>query len=76
MTLTHEIACSDLNAGASCQSRIFSIEGAATKRIGIYNLNTIGSQQMATIDGTAFATFEKNQNVYPQTVALLRTYNP
>lgn len=67
-----QTACSEHNSTTPCQSRIFSIEGRSSN-IYIYNLNTIGVEQMITKDGIEIARKRDNGNVFPETVAIFRS---
>ncbi|KAH6677590.1 pectate lyase superfamily protein-domain-containing protein [Halenospora varia] len=68
----YSTACSEHNSTTPCQSRIFSIEGRSSN-IHIYNLNTIGVEQMITKDGIEIARKRDNGNVFPETVAIFRS---
>ncbi|KAH7317231.1 pectate lyase superfamily protein-domain-containing protein [Rhexocercosporidium sp. MPI-PUGE-AT-0058] len=59
--------------GGGCQTRIFSIEGFTSTNINVYNLNTVGSQEMVTKNGVNMANFSDNGNVYPDTIALFKS---
>ena len=66
----YSTTCSNSGGAENCQSEILSIEGgSATNNIWIYNLNTIGSQSMITLDGTSVASYADNVNVYPDTIS-------
>jgi glucan 1,3-beta-glucosidase len=74
----YSVVCSDAvtppgGNGASCQTRIVSIEGSDVQNVNVYNLNTIGAAQMVTRDGKSLASYSDNVNVYPDTIALFRT---
>ena len=76
--LTCETACSNPvtppgGNGASCQTRIFSIEGTSSKNVNVYNLNTIGSTSMITRDGQSLAAYLDNVNAYEDTIALFKS---
>ena len=66
------IACSQPNR-ENCQKSIFSIEGAQTRNINIYNLNTIGTRSMVDRDGVSLARYEDNVDVFPGTITVFRT---
>lgn len=66
------LACSTVDAGENCQSRIVSIEGSSSN-INVYALNTIGSLSMLDHDGTSVAKWQDNVNVFPSNVILYRT---
>lgn len=65
--------CSDIGAGARCQSRIFSVEGGQLSHdINIYNLNTVGTTWMATRDGVDLASNEDNNSTYVDTINVFK----
>ncbi|KAH8667356.1 pectate lyase superfamily protein-domain-containing protein [Tricladium varicosporioides] len=64
--------CSEHNSTSLCQSRIFSLEGRSSN-IHVYNLNTIGVEEMITRDGVEIAAKKDNGNVFPETVAVFRS---
>lgn len=66
------LACSTVDAGENCQSRIVSLEGSV-KNVNIYALNTIGSLSMIDRDGQSLAKWQDNVNVFPANVMLFRT---
>ncbi|KAI9815139.1 MAG: hypothetical protein M1827_002982 [Pycnora praestabilis] len=68
----YSTACSDAGAGETCQTRIVSIEGTSSD-IYVYNLNTIGSVNMVTQDGSDLANQGDNTNVYPDTIAIFKS---
>ncbi|KAF2086268.1 glycoside hydrolase family 55 protein [Saccharata proteae CBS 121410] len=60
--------------GGQCQSRILSLEGTpSTLNASIYNLNTVGTRNLLSKNGEAFAYYKNNLNVYTDSVALYRT---
>ncbi|KAG9228891.1 glycoside hydrolase family 55 protein [Amylocarpus encephaloides] len=65
--------CSKDNKNPKCQARIFGVDGRCASNINIYNLNTIGSQEMITRDGKVVASAKGNENVYPNTIAIFRS---
>lgn len=67
----YSTACSTVAAGETCQSRILSVE--ASTGVSVYNLNTVGTQGMITVDGRDVAVWSDNQDAFTQTVALFRT---
>ncbi|KAL2065578.1 hypothetical protein VTL71DRAFT_3248 [Oculimacula yallundae] len=73
----YNVSCSNAvtppGNGGSCQRSIFSIEGSTSKNVNLYNLNTVGSMQMATRDGVNLANFSDNVNVYPDTISLFKS---
>ena len=66
------LACSAVGAGENCQSAIFSVD-STTSSVSVYNLNTVGSNQMIQIGGTSYAGYAQNINVFPDTIALFRS---
>lgn len=64
--------CSDQGNGEVCQNRIFSLEGSSNG-VSVYNLNTVGTHEMITIDGRDVANYEDNLNGFIDTVALFRS---
>lgn len=60
-------ACSTVEAGENCQSRLVSLEGAVSN-INLYSLNTIGSLSMIDRDGASLAAWQDHVNVYPSTL--------
>ena len=72
VTWLTSIACSAVGAGENCQSAIFSVDSTASS-VSVYNLNTVGSNQMIQIGGTSYAGYAQNINVFPDTIALFRS---
>lgn len=69
----YSVACSQVGAGATCQSRIFSIEGDALSRdINIYNLNTVGATSMITRDGVDLASNVDNNSTFVDGINVFR----
>lgn len=65
--------CSQEGAGARCQTRILSIEGAAhAYDINLYNLNTVGATQMITRDGVDLASNVDNNSTFVDTLNVFR----
>jgi glucan 1,3-beta-glucosidase len=59
-------------AGTSnCQNNIFSLEGSLSN-INLYNLGTVGSVNMITLQGSSLALYSDNENVYPGVIALFQ----
>jgi glucan 1,3-beta-glucosidase len=59
-------------AGTSnCQNNIFSLEGSLSN-INLYNLGTVGSVNMITLQGSSIALYSDNENVYPGVIALFQ----
>lgn len=61
--------CSAIGSGAVCQKRIFSVERSS---VSVYNLNTVGTTNMVTVDGRDVALFSDNMDGFVQTIALFR----
>ena len=68
---TYSTACSAQGGSENCQTNIVDIEKSSD--INLYNLNTVGTTNMLTLDGQAVAKYSDNVNVFPDTVALFRT---
>jgi glucan 1,3-beta-glucosidase len=65
--------CSAIGAGATCQTRITSIEGDRnTYDVSLYNLNTVGATQMITRDGVDLASNVDNNNTFADTINVFR----
>ncbi|KAF2640499.1 pectin lyase-like protein [Massarina eburnea CBS 473.64] len=66
-------SCSQWDGGASCQTRILSIEGnKSSHHIHVYNLNTVGTGWMVSQDGEVFANNVDNNGTFVDTVVVLR----
>jgi len=66
----YDVHCSDEGNGETCQKRMFSVE--KSKDITVYNLNTVGTIQMVTLDGVDIATYADNGNGFVSTIALFK----
>lgn len=64
----YETRCSTQLAGERCQNRIFWADGGMG---AVYNLNTIGSVNMATRSGVDVAGWRENFATFASTVALM-----
>lgn len=64
--------CSAQGNGEVCQDRIFSVEGSSSG-ISVYNLNTVGTHNMITLDGNDVAYYADNLDGFIDTIALFRT---
>lgn len=64
----YDVNCSQIGEGATCQKRIFSVEGKSEVRV--YNLNTVGTNKMVTVDGVDVANYEDNIDGFVHTIAL------
>ncbi|KAJ4288747.1 hypothetical protein N0V88_007281 [Collariella sp. IMI 366227] len=60
-----------IGKGATCQKRIFSVEGKSQVRV--YNLNTVGTNKMVTVDGKDVVNYEDNIDGFVHSVALFET---
>ncbi|KAK3381060.1 glycoside hydrolase family 55 protein [Podospora didyma] len=65
----YNVHCSDEGTTTRCQKRIFSLEKSS---ISVYNLNTVGTTYMITIDGVDTARFTENLDGFIASVALFR----
>ncbi|TPX15415.1 uncharacterized protein E0L32_004395 [Thyridium curvatum] len=66
----NDLSCSQEGNGETCQKRTLSIEGRSS--VSVYNLNTVGTTKMITVDGTDVASYQDNLNGFVDTVALFR----
>ncbi|KAF3020074.1 hypothetical protein E8E14_001442 [Neopestalotiopsis sp. 37M] len=66
----YNVSCAQQDVTDKCQSRIASIEDSS---ISAYNLNTIGSTSMVTVDGRDLASWADNKNNFVSTIAWLTT---
>jgi glucan 1,3-beta-glucosidase len=66
----NNVTCSNVGEGEACQNRIFSVERSSD--ISVYNLNTVGTTEMITLDGSDVAFWGDNVNGFIDTVALFR----
>ena len=64
----YDVNCSAVGQGATCQKRTFSVEGQSEVRV--YNLNTVGTNKMVTVDGVDVANYEDNIDGFVHSVAL------
>jgi hypothetical protein len=67
----YDVNCSQIGQGATCQKRTFSVEGSS--EIRVYNLNTVGTNKMITVDGVDVANYEDNIDGFVHTIALFGT---
>jgi hypothetical protein len=65
-------SCAQKGQGANCQARNFAIN--QSQRISVYNLNTVGTNKLITIDGTDLIRYEDNDDAFVQSVALFRNW--
>jgi glucan 1,3-beta-glucosidase len=66
----YDVHCSDQGNGETCQSRIFSVENSS---ISMYNLNTVGTGTMITVNGQDLANYADNLDGFVDTIALFRS---
>jgi hypothetical protein len=67
----YDVSCSQPGEGARCQARTFSVEGGSEVRV--YNLNTVGTNRMVTVDGVDVVKYEDNIAGFVHGVALFGT---
>ncbi|KAK4135130.1 glycoside hydrolase family 55 protein [Trichocladium antarcticum] len=67
----YDVGCSQIGEGATCQKRIFSVEGKSQVRV--YNLNTVGTSKMVTVDGRDVVAYEDNIDGFVHSVSLFET---
>lgn len=67
----YNVECSQVGQGEACQNRIFSVEGECS--VDLYSLNTVGTTEMITFDGTDEAVWSDNVNGFIDSVTLFRT---
>jgi glucan 1,3-beta-glucosidase len=69
----YSTSCSDIGAGANCQTRILSVEGERNSYdINLYNLNTVGTTQQITRDGVDLASNVDNNSTFVDTINVFR----
>jgi glucan 1,3-beta-glucosidase len=66
----YNVHCSDQGNGEWCQPRIFSVEESS---VSLYNLNTVGTQNMIAVDGTDIASYTDNIAGFIDTIAIFRS---
>jgi hypothetical protein len=64
----NNVSCSQIGQGAACQKRTFSVEGESQVRV--YNLNTVGTNKMVTVDGVDVANYEDNLDGFVHSISL------
>ena len=67
----YDVTCSNQGNGEVCQNRIFAVENS--NFVSVYNLNTVGTTEMVTLDRKDVAKFSDNLNGFVDTIALFRT---
>lgn len=68
----YSTACSAQGNDEVCQTRIFSVEGKSSK-IGVYNLNTVGTHWQTSLNGVDEALYSENLDGFVDTIALFRS---
>lgn len=69
----YSTSCSAIGAGATCQTRILSIEGTRNSYdINLYNLNTVATTEMITRDGVDLASNVDNNSTFVDTINVFR----
>jgi hypothetical protein len=66
----YNVHCSDQGNGETCQTGIFSIDTVSA--VSVYNLNTVGTNDMITRGGTNIAFYADNNNGFIGTIALFK----
>lgn len=66
----YNVTCSNQGNGETCQAGIFSIDTVST--VSVYNLNTIGTNDMITRGGTNIALYGDNNDGFVGTIALYK----
>ncbi|KAL2016783.1 hypothetical protein VTK56DRAFT_2996 [Thermocarpiscus australiensis] len=66
----YNVSCSQEGMGATCQARTFSVERSGVR---VYNLNTVGTNRMITVDGVDVASYADNIDGFVHSVALFGT---
>jgi len=66
----YNVHCSDQGLGEWCQPRIFSVEGSS---VSLYNLATVGTQNMIAVDGTDIASYTDNIAGFIDIIAMFRS---
>ena len=64
----YDVTCSQIGEGARCQARTFSVEDGS--RLRVYNLNTVGTNNMVTVDGVDVAHYADNIDGFVHSIAL------
>lgn len=66
----NNVTCSNQGNGEACQARIFSVENSG---VSVYNLNTVGTTNMITVDGVDVASYADNLDGFVDSIALFRS---
>ncbi|KAI1085509.1 putative Exo-beta-1,3-glucanae [Whalleya microplaca] len=66
----YNVGCSAETSTVDCQPQIFSIEGS---QVSVYNLNTVGTTKMITVNGQDIANAADNPDGFVDTLAVFRT---
>lgn len=67
----YSTTCSNQGNGEQCQDRSFEV--VSSSGINVYNLNTVGTHEMITVDGQNVASYADNLDGFVDTIALFRT---
>jgi glucan 1,3-beta-glucosidase len=65
----YDVHCSDQGNTSKCQSQILNV---VNSEVEIYNLNTVGTQSMISVDGTSIAEWSDNKDGFVSTIALFQ----
>ena len=68
----YDVNCSQIGQGATCQRRTFSVEDCMEGSVSVYGLNTVGTNQMITVDGEDIAHYADNIDGFAHSIALFR----
>ncbi|WPH02951.1 Hypothetical protein R9X50_00582300 [Acrodontium crateriforme] len=67
----YSTTCSNQGNGEVCQNRIFEVQSPS--RATVYNLNTVGTHEMITVDGKDVAFYNDNLDGFVDTIAWFHT---
>jgi hypothetical protein len=65
----YNVTCSNQGNTNKCQDQIFNVINSGVE---IYNLNTVGTQSMAAVDGQSVAEWSDNRDGFVSTIALFQ----
>lgn len=65
----YDVTCSNQGNTSKCQNQIFNVINSGVE---IYNLNTVGTQSMAAVDGQSVAEWSDNRDGFVSTIALFQ----
>lgn len=66
----YSTTCSNQGNGEVCQSRIVELDAS---NVYLYDLHTVGANQMLTVDGVDRAAYADNQAGFTGEIAVVRT---